>query len=252
MASFNTHLTGAALVGGVASTTALLAGWSVAAETPLLFVAGVLGGILPDIDAKDSVPIRIFFHLLALLAAFAVLFRMVGVLSLAELLLLWLAVWWLVRFPVSAWFLRYTVHRGVFHSLLAVVFFTLGTVAASHHLGGASPLSSWLLGVAVGIGYLTHLALDELASLDFLHMSYRGSLGTALKPCSTKAPQASCMLLLMSLGAGLAVPAPAPVWTALRVQDTGGRLAARLLPPPGQWFRALLPGAGVPVLPASP
>jgi hypothetical protein len=241
MAGFHTHLSGAALVSGTAAVTSLLVGWVTEAQAPLLFIAGIVGGILPDIDAKDSIPVRVFFTLLALLAAASALFRAAPLLSLVESLLLGGFAYWWIRYPISAWFLRYTVHRGVFHSLLAVLFFTALTAALVHRLGGGAPLLSWLVALALGVGYLTHLCLDELASLDPLRLTVKGSFGTALKPCSWQCPWASLLLLGASGCAVLAAPDPRPLWRGLPVAATVERLSGRLLPAEGQWFRALLP-----------
>ena len=84
---------------------------------------GTVGGILPDIDADHSIPGRMFFSFFALVVAFLTLFSRAGVYSIVELSILWGVTYVLVRYVIFKLFARLSVHRGVFHSLLAAVFF---------------------------------------------------------------------------------------------------------------------------------
>ncbi len=88
----------------------------------------------------------------------------------------------LLRFPVEWLFARYTVHRGMFHSTpVALIFGCMCFLLADWR---HSQLSCQVaMGLAGAVGYFTHLALDELWSVDFNGNKIRvkKSLGTALK-----------------------------------------------------------------------
>jgi hypothetical protein len=80
----------------------------------------------------------------------------------------------------------------------------------------------------VGLGYLVHLALDELSSLDLEGRRLRRSFGTALKPWSPTDP-ASSLAMAAALGLLLWL-APAPPWPAEadRMADSARQTLAQL------------------------
>lgn len=211
MADFKTHLYGATAASGLAALGVYSLGWTTTAQTQLLFLHGVAGGLLPDIDAPKSTPIRGFFALLGVALAFAMTFPFVGRYPLGGLALIWLLVFVTVRFGLFALFVRYTVHRGIWHSGLAAIAVGLGGVVLSHQVLGRTAWESWLSGAFVTLGYLTHLILDELASVNLLGKRIKRSLGTALKPFSLASPGASLAMLLVVLVLGALTPPLAPV-----------------------------------------
>jgi hypothetical protein len=85
-----------------------------------------------------------------------------------------------VRFVVTWLLKRYTVHRGMFHSIPAAII--AGQVA---FLVAPQVELKWriLTGAAVMLGYLSHLVLDEIWSIQFRYgkMKLKSSFGTALK-----------------------------------------------------------------------
>ena len=214
MASFATHLYGAALVSGVAALALHSGGLAGPQQTQTFFFLGVAGGLLPDIDSDASKPVRGFFTLLAVTLAFFVAFALVGRLHLLDVSLVWLGTFLLVRFVVFEAFARFTVHRGVWHSWLAAIFAALATANAAHYLVGASAMEAWIAGGFVALGYLTHLSLDELASVDLWGHRVRRSFGTALKPFSLAAPRASVAMLCLVLVMGYSAPSLGPVLQA--------------------------------------
>jgi len=195
MASFATHLYGAALVSSVAALAVHALGLAGPQQAQTLFFLGVAGGLLPDIDSDASKPVRGFFTLLAVTLAFFVSFALVGRMRLLDVALVWLGVFLLVRFAVFEAFARFTVHRGVWHSWLAAALSALATANAAYHLMDTPAVEAWIAAGFVALGYLTHLALDELASVDLWGHRVRRSFGTALKPFSLAAPWASGAML---------------------------------------------------------
>jgi hypothetical protein len=228
MANFRTHLTVAALVSGVAAFASYGEGLSSSAETQSLFVVGTAAGLLPDIDADDSTPVRGLFNLAGIITGFLVAFRFAGVIGVFEQMLVWVGVALLVAFPLRWAFARLTVHRGIWHSLLMglVVALTVTTLAPML-VSGLRPTLAWLSGGFVLLGYLTHLVLDELASVDLLDRQVKRSFGTALKPLSLRAwPWSLVLVGLTVLLIGL-TPDPAPLLAGFeRVGLEAGPLAA--------------------------
>ncbi len=242
MANFATHLYGAAMVSSVAALALHSAGLAGPQQTQTCFFLGVAGGLLPDIDSDASKPVRGFFTLLAVVLAFVVAFALVGRLHLLDLSLVWLAIFLLVRFGVFEAFARFTVHRGAWHSWLAVALAALGTANAAHHLLGTPAWEAWVAGGFVALGYLTHLCLDELASVDLWGHRLRRSFGTALKPFSLAAPGASLTMLAAVLALGYVSPSIQPVIEAGLVYGWDARVLGARAVDARVWLAGLLEG----------
>lgn len=69
MADFKTHVTVAAAISAPLAVSAFIFGLADINATILYMLAGTLGGMLPDIDADESIAIRIVFRLFAALFA---------------------------------------------------------------------------------------------------------------------------------------------------------------------------------------
>jgi hypothetical protein len=92
----------------------------------------------------------------------------------------------------------------------------------------ASELQSWLLGFFMTLGYLIHLVLDELFSVDFTGVRVRRSFGTALKPLDVNQLPASCLVLFITLVAWFWTPPYVIAWQRWQALYTPWRTA--LLP----------------------
>ena len=147
MANFKTHMSVAAACSGGLATGFLVVGVASPRDVWLYFAMGTLGGILPDIDANNSIPGRMLFSFFALVFAFLTLFSRAGLYSIVELSILWLVTYVVVRYVIFQLFARLTVHRGIFHSLLAAVFFWLCTTNIGYYLFGMHTVSAWMSGV---------------------------------------------------------------------------------------------------------
>lgn len=181
MANFTTHIAVGTVVSGALATLTLAA--NVIPNEALVHVtlAGVVGSVLPDIDLKESRPSRAMFAGLAIFFSFAVLFTCAGRYSIVELWTLWLGTLLGVRYGLHGLFHRIAVHRGIWHSLLALLFCSLLTVLAFKYILNHADGVSWLGGAFLGIGYLTHLVLDEIYSVDVMDTRIKASFGTAMK-----------------------------------------------------------------------
>lgn len=211
MANFRAHLTGGALISGAAAFACYGEGLTNTAETQVLFVLGTAASLLPDIDADDSKPVRGLFNLAGIVLGFLIAFRLAGRVGLLEQVLVWIGVALLVAFPVRWSFARLTVHRGIWHSLLMATVISLGVTVVAEALLGLSTILAWLSGGFVLLGYLTHLTMDEVASVDLLDRKVKRSFGTALKPLSVRAWPWSLVLIGAAVVLIGLTPDPAPL-----------------------------------------
>ena len=123
MADFATHMGWGAVGAGLAASATYAADIVPSGELLTLTTAGVIGSVLPDIDLEKAIPSRGLFTGLGLALAFIVLFNFKASYSITELWLIWLAVFVAIRFGAYHIFHRTAIHRGIFHSLLAGLFF---------------------------------------------------------------------------------------------------------------------------------
>ena len=108
-----------------------------------------------------------------------------------ELAAIWCGLFLGVRFLLQMAFARFTVHRGIWHSWLGIAFATLATVDLAYWLLREPTQGAWVAGGMVGLGYFTHLCLDELSSVDLMSSRVSRSFGTALKPFVLSDPLSS-------------------------------------------------------------
>lgn len=212
MADFRTHL-GVAVAGG-----ALLgvSGWQAtpisASDAASLAVLTAFGGILPDIDADNSHAIRLIFTLLAVLSVVVGALQLQGWLSPGALIVACGGLYIGVRYVLSAVFKHFSVHRGIWHSLLAALLCGLATTVASYQWLSQGAWMAWAQGLALVLGALIHLLLDELYSVDLVGTRIKRSFGTALKLFDYRQPGKSVLMLLL---AAALVPW-LPPWPPLR------------------------------------
>lgn len=180
MADFKTHITVSTLAG-----IGYGAGAHFAYDVPMTtcILAGGLcsvSGMLPDVDSNSGVPLRESLAFAAAVVSMMMVdrFQQLG-LSAEMIVLAGGAVYLAVRFGFGEFLRRYTVHRGMFHSIpAAIVAGELAFLLAS----GDVAMRSYKAG-AVAAGYLVHLLLDEFFSVEWYHgrMRFKKSFGTALK-----------------------------------------------------------------------
>jgi membrane-bound metal-dependent hydrolase YbcI (DUF457 family) len=216
MANFKTHVSIATAASSCAAVVTLKAQLVNLIDLPLLIFLGVVGGMLPDIDANNSKPVNLLFTVLALLGA-AMGFSYFHAQHPAYPSLLFAAACYaVIRYAVLAVFNSLTQHRGVFHSLLAAVFFTLLMTCTSYYFWHWNVLHAWLNGLFVAFGFLVHLLLDECYSVDLSNKRLKKSFGTALKLFSYKNKNASLLMLLCTWLLWRVTPAPTALLNAVK------------------------------------
>ncbi len=230
MANFHTHITIAAAGAGLLSVLCLQVGLVQPREALILALMGTIGGILPDIDLEHAYPSRIMFSLFGILAAFLVIFSTENDMSIVELWLIGLVTFGSIRWPIWIIFHQYTNHRGSIHSLVAALFFTFLATSFSHYIMGKNPFVAWLMGLFVFLGFVLHLVLDELYSVDFMNSRIKRSFGTALKILDTKKREKATALVCATILAWAVTPESAPFWDTLFSPETYRIIGARMLP----------------------
>jgi hypothetical protein len=180
MANFQTH---------ISVSTALgigYAGVGLVHEVPLdscLLAAGLcsVAGMLPDVDSDSGVPFRETMAFLAAVVPMLLVdrFRQIGM-SHEAMALSAVVLYGAIRFGAGEFLRRYTVHRGMFHSIPAAIVFA----EAGFLIFGSDDLRLRLYkSGAILAGFLSHLLLDEVYSVEWYRgrMRLKQSFGTALK-----------------------------------------------------------------------
>ena len=236
MADFNTHLMGAAAVSGLAATVLVMTGQFPHQAVIGYFVLGVIGGLLPDLDSPTSIPIRIAFAGLAVMAGFLVVFTFGHRYSLAELIILWLGCFLFIRYGLLDLFTRVTTHRGLIHSIPAGIGCGLTTTAIAFHIFGAAVTHAWLCGTFVTLGFIVHLLLDEIYSVDLFGKKWaKRSFGTAFSLGSLRQPGGTAALYLAVVALFFLCPPPRP-FSELMLDHTTYRGVVQRLWPNDTWF----------------
>jgi membrane-bound metal-dependent hydrolase YbcI (DUF457 family) len=152
---------------------------------PLIFVATVVGAFLPDLDSDTSAPLKILlviFSVLGSAVAGWIVFnqedsfwlRLGGISAFSGLF---------IYYGIGGIFKKLTHHRGIFHSIPAVLLSALLTLTLLNQIDLDVNIKI-IISLSVGFGYLCHLILDELNSavnLGGIPFIPNKSIGTALK-----------------------------------------------------------------------
>jgi membrane-bound metal-dependent hydrolase YbcI (DUF457 family) len=186
MASFRSHVS-LGIATGILGIMAL-SSWFVTGDLFLassLFVAIVLGSILPDIDSDSGIPFHIAFGSFSLVGAVLAGVRVYhdnpG--DIMEILG-WSGGVFFGIYGILGWcFKRFTRHRGMAHSLPAALLAGLVTFFLTVHFSFEDE-AAFLLALALMTGYVGHLILDELYAATNFHgrpFIPNQALGSALK-----------------------------------------------------------------------
>jgi LexA-binding, inner membrane-associated putative hydrolase len=238
MANFTTHIAVGTVVAGALATLTLAA--DVVAPENLIAVtmAGVLGSVLPDIDLKESRPSKAMFAGLGIFFSFAVLFSCATAYSISELWILWLGTLVGVRYGVHYVFHKLAVHRGIWHSLLAAACSAVATAVVFKYMLGRHEGVAWLAAGFMFIGYIVHLTLDEMYSVDVMDVRIKSSFGTALKLYDSRHPYAS-IGMAAATAALISISPPTKTFVdGMSSTNMWTGLNQRLLPSNG-WFGVL-------------
>lgn len=179
MAGFKTHITTSSVLGVAYGTSA-----AVMYHVPLpacLLAGGLCGvsGMLPDLDSGPGVPLRESVAFAAAVVPMLMIdrFKIMG-LSPESMVLIGGGLYLFIRFGIGKMLRKWTVHRGMFHSVPALAIVgELAYLICEHE----NPWIRAFNAGAVMLGFASHLVLDEIWSIDFRGMHLKSSFGTAIK-----------------------------------------------------------------------
>lgn len=238
MANFKVHFNTGAIVSGVVSSTLFALGIVSPVQSTIYLSLGIIGAILPDIDINNSIPLKIGFRLLGLIFAFLVLFTVGVHYSVIEMIFIWIMTFVFIRYIVLMLFNKFTTHRGIFHSIPAGVLFCLIFVVLLYHIFKFHHFHSWLGGFMIFIGYMTHLILDEVYSVDFSGRKLKKSFGTAIKLYDKKNLNSSLYMYASIAFVFLFVPSFYDFFYVLTNSKFYENISFVLIPS-GEWFKDL-------------
>lgn len=228
-----------------ATATAILSGTLLSMEVlspneaVIAFALGTFGSLMPDIDADNSKAIGIGFTVISLLITTLAVFVKSSTYSLVEMLVMAGAVFYVLRFGLIDSFRKVSKHRGMFHSIPVALMWGVVTTIMMHWLFDLNSLLAWSYGLVVTWGYLVHLILDEIYSVDLGNRRMKKSAGTALKffRLKTKSDRVQNLIIYASLGYLITIaPDTSLIREALFSQEAWANFKDILLPYDGRWF----------------
>ncbi|MCH8828149.1 MAG: metal-dependent hydrolase [Planctomycetes bacterium] len=181
MAGYRQHISVSGMLGaGYGAAAVYLFGF-----TPVQgALAGVLtwiAGMLPDLDSGTGKPVREIFGLLAAVAPFAMMgFLLEWSQSSEGAMLLAVLLYVAIRYGGAFLLGKLCVHRGMFHSVPAL--FIAAELAFLGYKSDSIPVKLLMAG-GVGLGFLSHLLLDEIYAVEWtgIRLRLNKAAGSAMK-----------------------------------------------------------------------
>jgi len=205
MAGYKEHISVSGFLGVLFGVGTVFSGGFSVVHGALAAALTWVAGMLPDLDSGSGRPIRELFSLSAALAPLLLLKRLLawsGDVETAALLIVLLYV--LVRYG-GAWMVgRIAVHRGMFHSVPALLIAAELTFLAYQTDALRVRL---MMATAAALGYLSHLVLDELYSVTWtgIRLKRNQAAGSALKVFGNSLPPNAVTFALLSVVTYLAL-----------------------------------------------
>ncbi len=204
MAGFNAHLTSGAVTGTGLGLIGLTTGYLRTTETIAIAIIGTIGGLLPDIDSDTGKPLQLLFQLISvMIPVFLYPYFLEYFTDGVPFSICYFSMFYLfINYVVCPFIKKLTAHRGVMHSIPFAIL--CGEIAYLSLLKSSDSFA--LFGsLAIFLGSITHLTLDEFHSLKFtkgIIPTFKRSSGTALTFTAPDFVSISTVYLLMiSFGA---------------------------------------------------
>ena len=146
-----------------------------------------IGGMLPDLDSDSGIPVREMFGLAGVMVPLLLMHRLQAhAYSAEQLLVIFAASYLVVRYGAAELFRRVSVHRGMFHSVPAMLIAGLAVFLMhrpEYTMGGEELRKRLYFALGTMIGFLSHLVLDELFAVNLMGIvpSMNQYAGSALK-----------------------------------------------------------------------
>ena len=181
MAGYRQHITFSTLCGAGYGAAAGLLGPFTPVQAAIAGGLTGLAGMLPDLDSDSGRPVRELSGVVAAVAPLLAVRHLVDVTGTVDGMILTGGLIYLgVRYGGSWLLKKVAVHRGMFHSVPALAIAALLTFLAYK---SDDPQVRVLMAGGVGLGYLSHLVLDELWAVEWTGVKVRLNKfsGSALK-----------------------------------------------------------------------
>jgi hypothetical protein len=209
MANYKQHLSGGIILGTVCMLLAIFSLSFTIVNGFTVFVLVTLGSLLPDIDCDTSKPVQLLFEILGILIPIIILKKYFSnEVNVENIIFLLVTGYIFVRFGASVFFKKLTVHRGIIHSIPAAVI-AGGTVFFLFY--NSTFYCRFVYTLSCAGGFLLHLIMDEIWSVDLANVRIKNSFGTALSLKSDSRGTtliAYLVIILMATYTWLNVPIP--------------------------------------------
>ena len=178
MADFKAHTSVGTLWGLLLGTVSVISDFcSLIGGIVILFLAAT-SSAAPDIDSDTGRPRELVLSFLGIAIPIVLLFNISDSTSSENILAATLISFFLVRYILGYLLAKFTVHRGLWHSIPAAVLCSEITYLLFFDL----PVKVRLLyALSVLGGFISHLLQDEMYSVKVLALDTKRSFGTALK-----------------------------------------------------------------------
>ena len=180
-----------------------------------------VAGMLPDLDSDSGVPIRETFCFLSALVPMMLINRLEPYdIAPETLLVIGIIGYVVMRFGVSRLFRKYTVHRGMWHSIPAAAI--AGLIVYLLTCLPDETIRLYRSGAVVA-GFLCHLVLDEIWSIEMKRgrLRFKKSFGTAMKLWSRN--MWANLTTYAKLAALVAIVVTHPAWLEVVHEEVRGR-----------------------------
>ncbi len=139
-----------------------------------------VSGMLPDLDSDSGIPLRETSLFISAVAPILMIYRFRDLgFSPEDMAVASMLLYIGIRFIAVEFFKRYTVHRGMWHSIPAAA---VAGLTAYLVMPCPSEALRVYKSLAVVLGFLVHLIMDEIWSVDTSGgIRFKKSFGTALK-----------------------------------------------------------------------
>jgi membrane-bound metal-dependent hydrolase YbcI (DUF457 family) len=181
MAGYRQHIGVSGLLGVVYGAAATFVFGFTPVQGTLAFMFTWFAGMLPDIDSQTGRPVQEIFGAISLLAPLLLMQHLAAWGGDHERVLLLTVLFYLAIREGGPFLLgKLSVHRGMFHSIPVLLIFSLATFLAYKH---DDKYVRMLMGLGVALGFLSHLVLDEIYSVQWTGTKIKlaKSAGSALK-----------------------------------------------------------------------
>jgi len=149
------------------------------------FFCVLIGSFLPDVDVDTGTPFQIIFGLFSLLGSSLAVYYLIAnhILDIKYLIGIPIITFIFIRIVVGNIFKKFTAHRGIWHSIPALLISMLATLQIVNRFD-LSIMDKMIISISIGLGYLSHLILDEVYSMvniGGVPFKVKRSLGSALE-----------------------------------------------------------------------